>query len=85
MYRKKTAVVAMSLALGVLPVTAQAAENPEDCAVHQAHMTEPGHIGSMASTNGGQHIAQMAQMGHDGHTGLGHMASMYGRSKSLGA
>ena len=40
-------------------------------------MMEPGHIGVMASTMGGWHIAGMAQMGH-----VGHMASMFGQSRA---
>ena len=76
-YRNTFAVVAISLALGSIPVAASA-QSPEGsvCPDHETHMMEPGHIGVMASTMGGGHIAGMAQMGH-----VGHMASMFGQSR----
>ncbi len=77
-YRKTFATIAVGLALGVLPATAQAStEMSADC---EAQMSMPGHIGVMASTRGGGHIAEMAHA-WTGHVGF--VASIPGRANAI--
>lgn len=85
---KRLAVLAGAISLSMVPLTAQAQTGTEPAQLPTAecadHHLDPGHIGWMASQQGGQHIAEMAQLGHGGHNGLGHMASMYGRRSQSG-